>query len=123
MALGYPELLEKRATIERLYSRYALAHNGELAEHWEERKPHHAGETGEKHLQGAHVASLFPESFKADPIVRTLLRWGVGGWGGENVLYLYISLTWNFSPLTCEVITHQLPDNIVIAALPLFLFL
>lgn len=72
MTLSHPELLEKRATIERLYSLYALAHNGELAEHWEERKPHHAGETGEKHLQGADVASLFPESLIADPIVGAL---------------------------------------------------
>lgn len=69
MTLSNPELLEKRATIERFYSLYALAHNGELAQHWEERKPHHAGETREKHLKGADVASLLPKSFIADAIV------------------------------------------------------
>lgn len=84
MAFSYPELLEKRTTIERFYSIYALAHNGELAEHWEERKPHHAGETREKHLQGTGVASLFPKSFIADPIVRTLL----GGRGGGHLISL-----------------------------------
>lgn len=69
MTLSNPELLEKRTTIERLDSLYALAHNGELAERREERKPHHAGETREKHLQGADVAALFPKPLIADPIV------------------------------------------------------
>lgn len=73
MALDYPEFSKQRAAFKRFDVFHVLAHDGELAQTWEEGESDHAGKTGEEHLQGADFASFLYKIFIGNSIAQALL--------------------------------------------------
>lgn len=74
VALDHPELPKQRAAVKCINVFYVLAHDGKVAESWEEGKTDHARKTREEDLQGADVATFLCNFFIGYSISHALLE-------------------------------------------------